>query len=222
MISIIIRTKNEEKYLKKCLLILNQQNFNNYEIIIIDDNSSDNTIKIAKKFKCKIIYYPKNLKFNYSKAINIAINSSKGNLISILSAHCIPYDNYWMYNAVKHFENIDVGAVYSKQIPTKNSKSSDTRDLFQVFRSETIYQSKDSYFNNASSFFRKSLWNSNKFDEKINGLEDLCWAREIQKKNYKIVYEPKSKVYHYHGINQNTDEKRLLRHIKILKDREFI
>ena len=58
---------------------------------------------------------------------------------------------------------------------------------------------------------------ANQFNEKINGLEDLDWARKIQGIGNKIVYESNSKVFHFHGINQNTNLKRLKRHIQIIK-----
>ena len=53
MISIILRTKNEELYLEKCLIALKRQNFIKIEIILVDNGSIDNTLKIAKKYKCK-------------------------------------------------------------------------------------------------------------------------------------------------------------------------
>lgn len=222
MISIVIRAKNEEHYLEKCLIALRSQNFDKkIEIILIDNGSLDNTVKIAKQYKCKVFDYPKSTRFNFSKAINIGIKKSKSEIISILSAHCVPCDNYWIYNAFKHFQDPEIGAVYSRQLPTDNSKNNDYRDLFQVFRSETVYQKKDFYFNNASSFIRKNLWKKFKFNETINGLEDLDWAHKIQKYGNKIVYEPKSKVFHFHGINHNSDLKRLKRHIKIIK-KKFI
>ena len=217
MISIILRTKNEELYLEKCLIALKRQNFIKSEIILVDNGSIDNTLKIAKKYKCKIITYPNSIKFNYSRAINLGIRKSNSEIVSILSAHCIPFDNYWIYNAFKHFQDPEIGAVYSRQLPTDSSSDKDLRDLFQVFRRETVYQQKDFYFNNASSFIRKKLWNRFKFNEKINGLEDLDWARKIQGIGNKIVYESNSKVFHFHGINQNTNLKRLKRHIQIIK-----
>lgn len=217
MISIILRTKNEELYLEKCLIALKRQNFIKSEIILVDNGSIDNTLKIAKKYKCKIITYPNSIKFNYSRAINLGIRKSNSEIVSILSAHCIPFDNYWIYNAFKHFQDPEIGAVYSRQLPTDSSSDKDLRDLFQVFRGETVYQQKDFYFNNASSFIRKKLWNRFKFNEKINGLEDLDWARKIQGIGNKIVYESSSKVFHFHGINQNTNLKRLKRHIQIIK-----
>ena len=129
MISIIIRTKNEEQYLEKCLIALRSQNFDKkIEIILIDNESLDNTVKIAKQYKCKVFDYPKSTKFNFSKAINIGIKKSKSEIISILSAHCVPFDNYWIYNAFKHFQDPEIGAVYSRQLPTDNSKNNDYRD----------------------------------------------------------------------------------------------
>lgn len=217
MLSIIIRTRNEERLLPTCLSALVRQNFFKFEILIVDNNSSDKTLDIARQYNCKIINYPKNSKFNYSKAINIGAKKARGDYLAILSAHCVPYDNYWIYNAYKHFNDPKVGAVYSRQLPTNSSSKNDFRDLFQVFRNETNYQTKDFYFNNASSFLRKNIWKMNKFDENINGYEDIYWAKKILKSGYRIVYEANSKVFHYHGINQNLDENRLSRHIKIIK-----
>ena len=51
-LSIIIPVRNEEKFIKQCLSsLLEQQSFNNYEIIVVDDRSSDNTMKILEFFK---------------------------------------------------------------------------------------------------------------------------------------------------------------------------
>ena len=49
MISIVIPTLNEEKYLSKLLKSIKNQTFKDYEIIVSDNNSKDNTKKIAKK-----------------------------------------------------------------------------------------------------------------------------------------------------------------------------
>ena len=52
LVSVIIPARNEEKYIKNCILsLLNQHLVINYEIIIVDDNSSDNTLEVLKFFK---------------------------------------------------------------------------------------------------------------------------------------------------------------------------
>ena len=50
-ISIIIPVYNAEKYIEKCLYSIKRQTYSNYEIIIVDDGSKDNSLKICKKFK---------------------------------------------------------------------------------------------------------------------------------------------------------------------------
>jgi cellulose synthase/poly-beta-1,6-N-acetylglucosamine synthase-like glycosyltransferase len=59
MISIILPSRNEEKYIEKCLDSLLEQNYSNYEIIAINDSSADNTGEIIKRYSkihCKIIH----------------------------------------------------------------------------------------------------------------------------------------------------------------------
>src|SRR3989344_4462300 len=55
MISIIIPTFNEEKYLPKLLNCIKNQTYKDYEIIIADANSKDKTKAIAKKYGCKTV-----------------------------------------------------------------------------------------------------------------------------------------------------------------------
>ena len=55
LVSIIIRTKNEEKWIESCLRSVFNQNYKNFEVILVDNKSADNTVKIAKKYKIKVI-----------------------------------------------------------------------------------------------------------------------------------------------------------------------
>ena len=78
LVSIIIRTKNEEKWISSCLDAINNQLYKNYEIIIVDNNSKDGTIKIAKTYKTRIFKIDK---FKPGKTINLGIRKSRGNII---------------------------------------------------------------------------------------------------------------------------------------------
>ena len=54
-LSVIIRTKNEEKYLEKVLGSLSAQTFQDFETIVVDDRSTDETVRIAEKYGCNVI-----------------------------------------------------------------------------------------------------------------------------------------------------------------------
>ena len=96
MISVIILTKNEEKNLKKCLESVKWCD----EIIIIDDNSTDKTIEIAKKYKVTI--YPHPLNNNFSNQRNFGIFKAKNEWILFVDADEIVSDalTYEISNAI--------------------------------------------------------------------------------------------------------------------------
>ena len=87
--SIIIRGKNEAKWLKILLPILKKQTIQNFEIIFCDNKSSDNSLEILKEFNVKKIISFK--KYLPGKILNSAIEICSGKFICILSSHCIQF-----------------------------------------------------------------------------------------------------------------------------------
>ena len=55
LVSVILTIKNESLYIKKCLDSIIHQSFQDFEIVIVDDNSTDNTLEIIRLFKDKRI-----------------------------------------------------------------------------------------------------------------------------------------------------------------------
>ena len=54
LVSVIVPTKNSEQFLEKCLDSIKKQTYKRVEIIVVDNNSTDNTKKIARKFTNKV------------------------------------------------------------------------------------------------------------------------------------------------------------------------
>ncbi|MCD6398736.1 MAG: glycosyltransferase family 2 protein [Candidatus Aenigmarchaeota archaeon] len=82
-VSIIIPTLNEERNLPIVLRDLKKLDFID-EIIIVDGYSKDNTVKIAKKFGCKIIYDNK----GKGSALKVGMNAAKGDIVVDMDADC--------------------------------------------------------------------------------------------------------------------------------------
>ena len=100
MISIIIRTLNEEKYLSECLdRICGQVIDDDLEIILVDSGSTDETLSIAQAYDL-IIREIKKEDFTFGRSLNLGCQASQGSILVFLSAHCIPYDRHWLRNLV--------------------------------------------------------------------------------------------------------------------------
>ena len=105
LISILITNYNKEFFLKKCLDSVSKQNFKNYEIIMFDDCSDDDSLKIAKKYKkIKIIRNKKrsnkSAPLNQINGLIKAFKKSKGKIICLLDG-----DDYFKKNKLKKIFN---------------------------------------------------------------------------------------------------------------------
>jgi len=214
--SIIIRTYNEERWITHCLDAVFSQTYKNFEVIIVDNVSTDGTLKrismfdIDKVVTCKE-YLP-------GKSLNLGIREANGEYLIFLSGHCIPKNEKWLFELVKNFKDEKVAGIYGRQEPLAFTSDSDKRELAVIFGRDKKVQLKDSFFHNANSAIRMNLWHKQPFDENITNIEDRLWAENILKKGYKIIYEPEASVYHYHGIHQDGNETRLANHVRILKN----
>lgn len=213
-VSIIIRTKNEERWISACLEGVFDQDYDTFEVIVVDNNSEDATVKRAKQFDTKIITIGE---FRPGRAINYGVENCDGDIVVCLSGHCIPVHRDWLRNLVEPLGEQSVAGVYGRQQPMAFSKDRDKRDLITIFGLDKRTQKKDSYFHNANSAFRKALWQEIPFDEETLHIEDRIWAYEVLKAGYEIRYEPSASVYHYHGVHQDDSPERRRRIVKILE-----
>jgi rhamnosyltransferase len=206
-ISIILRTKNEERWITHCLQALFKQDYSDFEVILVDNNSTDHTVKVANRFQItKTINIDK---FFPGKALNEGIRASNGNFLVCLSAHCIPKENNWLSCLHKNFgDNEKIAGVYGRQLPLSFSDTIDKRDLLIVFGQDRRVQIKDYFFHNANSMLRRDIWEQYPFDEEVTNIEDRIWGKAIINAGFHIIYEPDAAVYHHHGLHQgNTPER---------------
>lgn len=213
-VSLIVRTKNEERWISSCLRAIFEQEYKNIEVILVDNCSTDNTVLRAREFPVKIItiedFFP-------GKAINDGIRASSGDYIICVSGHCIPVDSLWITNIIKHLTDLTVAGVYGRQQPLSYSSDIDKRDLITVFGLDRKIQIKDTFFHNANSAFRREIWNHYKFDESVTNVEDRVWGKTVIDAGFKIIYEPEASVYHWHGIHHDMNLERARNVVRVLE-----
>lgn len=83
LVSVIVPAYNTEKYIEKCLYSLRRQTYNNIEVILIDDGSTDGTARICEKYKSEDtrFHFIKKINTGVSDTRNIGIQKSKGKYI---------------------------------------------------------------------------------------------------------------------------------------------
>ena len=213
-VSIIVRAKNEERWITSSLNAIFNQSFKDIEVILVDNQSTDMTVAKAKKFNVKVLQIEDYLP---GKALNLGIEASSGEFIASISAHCIPKDQYWLSNLLRNFEDESVAGVYGRQEPMSFTNDLDKRDLHITFGLDRRVQVKDCFFHNANSLIKRSIWEKIPFDGTITNIEDRVWGQRVIDTGYKIIYEPEAAVFHHHGIHQSMDIERCKNIVRIME-----
>ncbi len=204
-ISIIIPTLNEENNIKNIIDDLKKQSYptNLFEIIIIDDNSKDNTIKIIKSYQrdmdnLKLLSSndDKNSKLNFKKKpLNVGINNAKGEILLLTDADCrIP--KKWIETMSSYFTD-EVGFVIGhsqlKKFNTNQERfeALDFLLLSSAGRSSSQLNLPLACTGQNIAYRKKAFFDVNGFNNFANALggDDTFLMELIKKKtNWKIVY----------------------------------
>jgi len=199
-VSVVIRAKNEARYIGETLAAVQGQHYRDFEVIVVDSGSTDRTREIADDYGAKVITIaPK--EFTYGRALNLGVANSQGQLLASLSAHATPETSDWLGSLVRRFGPPSVAGVYGRHIPRDNASFFELlgMQLSGVTSKEPRLQAGSARFSNANGATRRDLWELFPFNEDLPGAEDIDWARQMQHMGYLIVYDPAAAVYHSHG-----------------------
>lgn len=210
--SIIICTYNSERYLSSCLGSLKNQSFRDFEVIIVDGYSSDQTVNIITKFSKSIpLLVYKQKPSGISAAMNYGIRKSKGDYLIHLHSDDLLYDNQTLLN-INNFiiGNESLDWFYGKiNIIEENGVS------LAVFPDRKIFQLNISfilkyinYIPHQAVFIRKRVFDRyGYFDENITSSMDYdLWLRICDKTNWKF-YDGIISKFRIHQESQSSGKK---------------
>lgn len=198
LVSVVIRTLNEERYLDELLSKIGTQKSElfNVEVVIVDSGSTDETLSIAKKYNCRITHIKKE-EFTFGRSLNIGCDFASGEYLVFISGHCIPCDNNWIENLVKPLIN-DCDYSYGRQLGRDSTKFSERQLFLKYFPDTSSIPQKGFFCNNANAAIRKDIWSKYQFDEQLTGCEDMYIAKEIVRNDGLIGYVASAPVFHIH------------------------
>jgi poly-beta-1,6-N-acetyl-D-glucosamine synthase len=111
LVSVIVPFRNEEKNLERLLTSLQTQTYKNFEIILIDDHSSDRSFEIAMESGAVNLTIVKNRGEGKKSAIITGIQMAKGSLIATTDADCVLPER-WLSESPRHFMDDHVKLVF--------------------------------------------------------------------------------------------------------------
>jgi rhamnosyltransferase len=200
-VSIIIRTKNEARFIGATLKrIFEQATTLNYEVIIVDSGSTDDTLAIVQQYPARLFKIAP-CKFTYGYALNYGARLTKSDYIVNLSAHCVPTDSCWLDQLViPLLSNQALAATYGKQVPIRGHNPFEERATLDAFGIQSNGQIK-AIFSNANCAIKRNVWEAHPFDEKAPFAEDFIWATQVSSDDRRIQYVEEAAVFHSHAFN---------------------
>lgn len=203
LISVVVPMRNSEKTIKNSLESVCTQDYDNLEIIIIDNDSSDKSMEIVnflvknnKNINIEI-YTEKRVGRSYSR--NLGISESKGELIAMLDSDCIAPKNWLSRISKPVIENRSKIVMGGEEPEFSNYFS----NQIQIANQGIIKLNNNNFISHLDTkniIFHKSVFDNFMFDENIKNCEDFDLYLRISRK-FKILYAPDIKVIHRHKVN---------------------
>ena len=208
-ISVVVRSRNEEQHIGYCLQSITDF-IGKPEIILVDNQSTDNTIRIVNSFEYHNIKKMSisNNDYTPGRALNMGISEATGDYIIILSAHC-QITSLDLKNVITKLNVESKAAVWGKQIQIMYGKKICRRYMWSNFQDQSKVnywcdQEDRYFFHNAFSAFKTQHLKDNPFDEKLSGKEYRYWANEQIQNGNKILYDSTISVHHHYTPNGAT------------------
>ena len=208
-ITVIIPTYNAEEYIVPLLESLKAQTLQ-FELIIIDSSSTDNTVTKAKAYTDTIVTIPKN-EFDHGGTRTKAAKMASGDIIVFLTQDAIPFDNQTIEKVLEPFKNSNVAAVYGRQIPYEQTSffgkhlrifNYPSISHTRVLNDKNQYGIKTAFLSDSFAAYRKShLAQVSWFKNDLIMGEDVYVGSKLILANYTLAYCAEAKVYHSHSYS---------------------
>jgi len=186
-VSVIITTRNEEANIGNCLDSIKKQNCLacEIEIIVVDNNSGDNTKEIARRYTDKVYNYGP----ERSTQRNFGVNKASGKYILYIDADMVLSENA-ISECLNKCDNVDMVALYIPERISGKGFWVRARDFERSFYNATVID--------CVRFIRRDkFFEIGGFDESLTGPEDWDFDRRIRQVGRVNII--KSPIYHCEG-----------------------
>ena len=229
--SVIIPLYNKEEYILSTLESIKKQTFKDFEIIVIDDGSTDSSYEFASNFETENITLLKQENHGVSTARNKGINLAKGKYIALLDADDTWYPNH-LKELKKQIDKFPEAKLFCNNYEVLFSKTKKRNASFNFNYSESCLIVEDYFYSSiidsvawssAVAFSKETFLEIGQFNQNLITCEDLdFWIRIALK--YKVSFNPNItmsyKTYLKDSLTKNEDNLLRERFINSFKEEE--
>jgi len=202
-VSVVIPTYNAGSTLRECLKSIFNSDYSSFEVIAVDDASTDNTLEILEEFNCKIIKLPENK--GAANARNVGAKEAKGEIIFFTDSDCIVQKDT-ISKIVNIFQsNRDLAAIigsYTMKTPIKNFIST-FHNLRHHYTHQTSKEEAMTFWTGCGAIKKDVFEKMGGFDIEFKAatIEDIELGYRLSSKGYKIQLNKNVMVTHLKKYN---------------------
>ena len=199
LVSIIMRSYNEAWALEGTLNGLKNQEYTNWELIVIDSGSSDGSVGLFEAFGPAHFVQIQSSEYNPSRVMNQGMRLAQSEYGIFLNADATPQDENWLRPLVEALRDPAVGAVFGRQVPRPDCRAVFANDYDRCFGPNRESASWEHFFSMVSSGVRKDAWAKRGFLESLQYAEDDEFSKWLIEQGYEVRYCPDSVAIHSHN-----------------------
>ena len=192
LVSVIMSVFNEQKNVRESILSILNQSYSNFEFLIMDDGSTDETYKAINSIKDKRIKLFKNTKnIGLTKSLNLLIKESKGELIARQDSDDISHFNRFQFEVNKILK-LNIDAITTRAYINGSNKVIPGISYF--LPNKIVIKFKNPFIHGTLMIRKETLINLGLYDENYIYAQDYKLFADIIRNNIKI-YTSKKPYY---------------------------
>jgi rhamnosyltransferase len=208
LVSIIMRSFNEAWALGGTLAALKEQNWTNWELIVIDSGSTDGSQELIRAANPAHFIQIQPHEYNPSRVMNHGMRLSRADYCLFLNSDATPQGPNWLRPLAEGLFNPKTAAVFGRQVPRPDCQAVYACDYDRCFGPERESANWGHFFSMVSSGLRKDIWAIRGFREDLQYAEDDEYTRWCIEQGYDVVYCPDSVAMHSHNYTPQQAYKR--------------